>query len=903
MKCPKCQTENTTDSQFCKKCAAPLPSSDNIVVTKTIETQTEELTTGSTFANKYQIIEELGRGGMGRVYKALDTEVNEKVAIKLIKPEIAADKKTIERFRNELKFARKIRHKNVCQMFDLNKEEGYYYITMEYVAGEDLKGLIKKMGQLSAGQAISITKQICDGLEEAHKLGVVHRDLKPQNIMIDKEGDARIMDFGIARSLEGKSITGAGVMIGTPDYMSPEQVDGKETDQRSDIYSLGIILYEMVTGQTPFEGDTPFTIGVKHKSEAPKPPKELNEQIPDNLNQVMLRCLEKDKDNRYQSTGELRSELINIEKGLPITERIVPAKRPLTSKEITVKFTYKKLLIPVIIIVALIAASLFFLLRKSGPSLDPKRVVVALFENKTGDPNLDNLGYMASNRITQGLSQTDVVSVSSLQNPGALQEIAKEKDMVKLLAKETHAGKVVTGSYYLQGETLQFQAQVQEGKTGKIIAAVEPVSGPVKDPIKLIESLRKRVMGALATITDERIESFAGSDQVQYIPTYEAYKEYIEGWKDLENYEYEKAIEHLKRSMSLDPDYFLPLSMLHTAYHNNGKLAEAEAVSNKISEVRDKLNPRERLWWEYIDMWIKGDLEGQYQYARKVFEFDPNAASQYNLGLCANRINRPEEAVRVLKQVDPESPLIWFPYWSVYNGAYHMSGRYKNALKVARESRIYNPDLVSALWLEMRAYIALGKIKKVKELLQESRKLPPQSGWNDGRLMFQAGSYLRFHGHQEEASDMLDKAIKYYKNLPEKEAAARNIRLYLADGFYQRERWEEAKLLYRALREEDPENDIKSLGRLGLIASRLGDREEVERISDLLETHPWSYPRGYHTFYRARIAAVSGKKEETVRLLREAVSQGYPYSNFYNIKDFESLKDYAPYIEFMKPKG
>ena len=124
MKCPKCQTENTTDSQFCKKCAAPLPSSDNIVVTKTIETQTEELTTGSTFANKYQIIEELGRGGMGRVYKALDTEVNEKVAIKLIKPEIAADKKTIERFRNELKFARKIRHKNVCQMFDLNKEEG-----------------------------------------------------------------------------------------------------------------------------------------------------------------------------------------------------------------------------------------------------------------------------------------------------------------------------------------------------------------------------------------------------------------------------------------------------------------------------------------------------------------------------------------------------------------------------------------------------------------------------------------------------------------------------------------------------------------------------------------------------------------------------------------------------------
>ena len=334
IKCPKCNTDNPDTQKFCGECATPLPSSEDIKVsiTKTLETPKEELTSGSTFAGRYQIIEELGRGGMGRVYKATDTKIKEKVALKLIKPEIASDKNTIERFSNELKFARKIRHKNICQMFDLGEEQGAHYITMEYVSGQDLKGLIRQSGQLAIGTTISIAKQVCEGLAEAHRLGVVHRDLKPSNIMIDKEGSARIMDFGIARSLKAKGITGTDVMIGTPKYMSPEQVEGKEADQRSDIYSLGIILYEMVTGRVPFEGDTPFTIGVKHKSEIPKDPKELNVQIPDNLSHLILKCMEKEKDNRYQSAGEARSELENIEKGIPTPVSISPKKESKAAK-------------------------------------------------------------------------------------------------------------------------------------------------------------------------------------------------------------------------------------------------------------------------------------------------------------------------------------------------------------------------------------------------------------------------------------------------------------------------------------------------------------------------------------------------------------------------------------------
>jgi len=253
IECPKCRTENPDNQKFCGECATPLTHSANISQTKTLETPISELCTGSLFAGRYQIIEELGKGGMGRVYRVLDKELNEEIALKLIKPEIASDKNTIERFKNELKLARKISQKNVGRMYELLEEKGIRFITMEYVPGGDLKKFIRRSGQMGIGKAVDIAKQICDGLAEAHSLGIVHRDLKPNNIMIDDDGNVRIMDFGIARTVKGKGLTGSGVMIGTPEYMSPEQVEARDVDQRSDIYSLGIVLYEMLTGKLPFE--------------------------------------------------------------------------------------------------------------------------------------------------------------------------------------------------------------------------------------------------------------------------------------------------------------------------------------------------------------------------------------------------------------------------------------------------------------------------------------------------------------------------------------------------------------------------------------------------------------------------------------------------------------------------
>ena len=484
--CPKCQHDNPDDTVYCGKCTTPLKPPEDLGVTETIETPKEELTTGSTFAGRYQIIEELGKGGMGKVYKVHDTKIKEKIALKLIKPEIAKDKKTIERFSNELRLARKIRHKNICQMFDLGEEQGTHFITMEFVPGQDLKGLIRQSGQLAVGTTINIAKQICDGLTEAHKLEVVHRDLKPSNIMIDKEGNVRIMDFGIARSLETKGITGAGVMIGTPEYMSPEQVEGKEVDQRSDIYSLGIILYEMVTGRVPFEGDTPFTIGMKHKGETPKNPKELNTQISDDLNNVILRCLEKDEENRFQSAGEVRSELESIEKGIPTTERIVPEKKPLTSREITVQFSLKKLLIPALVILAIAIIGLIlwqvFPSKKTVP-LDPSAkpsLAILYFENNSGDESLNNWCDALPALLITDLQQSKYVHILGgdrifgiLKKLNLIDAEKYSTSDLRRVASEGKVSHILVGNFITAGDKFIINVSLIEASTSETIDSIK----------------------------------------------------------------------------------------------------------------------------------------------------------------------------------------------------------------------------------------------------------------------------------------------------------------------------------------------------------------------------------------------------------------------------------------------
>lgn len=288
----------------------------------------------SALSQRYDILGEAGHGNMGNVYKARDRETGETVALKLIKPEIASDQGMMERFKNELLFARKITHKNVCRVYDFNRIGGIAYTSMEYVEGESLRSVLNRFGGLPLRKGIDLALQICSGLKEAHAQGIVHRDLKPENVMIDAQGKLKIMDFGIARSMEASSrLTGA--MVGTPAYMAPEQVAGKPVDYRTDIYSLGLMLYEMFTGSQTFHADTPVAVALKQMREEPVAPHDIDPTIPVFIERAILKCLEKDPARRYQSVAELESALrsqsgtgVPTAALAPVASANLPAMRP-----------------------------------------------------------------------------------------------------------------------------------------------------------------------------------------------------------------------------------------------------------------------------------------------------------------------------------------------------------------------------------------------------------------------------------------------------------------------------------------------------------------------------------------------------------------------------------------------
>jgi serine/threonine protein kinase/Tfp pilus assembly protein PilF len=647
-------------------------------------------------------------------------------------------------------------------MFDLGEVEGMHFITMEYVSGEDLKSILRMMGPMSAGKTVLIAKQVCEGLAEAHRLGVVHRDLKPQNIMIDREGNARIMDFGIARSVKVKGLTGAGVVIGTPEYMSPEQIEGQDVDNRSDIYSLGIILYEMLTGRVPFAGDTFLSIALKQKTEPPRNPRELNAQIPEDLNRMVLRCLEKDRSKRYQKVEDILAELGKIEKGIPITEKVLPSKKPSTSREITVKFRPRKLVLPAALLIVLVAAAVFglrlFSHKNAAASSGGKpSLAVLYFENNTGDPGLDHWRKALPELLVTDLSQSKYINVLSgdqmyeiLTQMNQVEARTYSAKTLKDVAARGGVNHLLLGGLTKAGDSFRLDYRLKSYGPGETVGSGSVAGQGLASFYSMVDSLTRKVKEDLKLTRAE----IAGDIDVELgkitTSSPEAFALYVEGREYHIKNDFAKSIEVMKKAVALDPEFAMAYRSMAMSYGNSFLAAERDRCLDKALSLRDRVSEKERLLLEsdYYEKSERTALKAIDALDRLLKVYPDDSFSRIKLAFIYSKYDWHEKAIEQGQMAIRSGGKSYFPY-SYTARSYEALGLREKA-KAVIDSYFRDVGESASLRLDLADYfIYTGRYPEALAEIDRALSLSPraaQTAYLRGIIFVYQGDLARAAG-------------------------------------------------------------------------------------------------------------------------------------------------------------
>ncbi|MFC1629577.1 serine/threonine protein kinase, partial [Gemmatimonadota bacterium] len=574
--------------------------------------------------DRYEIIEKLGEGGMGAVWKATDTTLGRSVALKTLSPHLADSADARERFLREAQAASALNHPNITTVHDLLETADRTFICMECIDGTTLRDRVRS-GPIPVVEAIDIISQVADALASAHEQGVLHRDIKGANIMVDKKGRAKLMDFGLAHLEERTQLTKTGTTMGTVSYSSPEQLTGGVYDARSEIWSLGVVLHELLSGTLPFQGNSEGEIiQAVLNNEAPLL-STLSSYIPSGPEAIVFQMLQKNPDDRYQSVSDLQRDLITLAEALKQgsqPERLSALSRLARSR---LRRQVRRIGSGVIGLAAVVVLVVVL----KGPDLDYRQALIVEFNNLTNQPQLASSGRVFMDVLSQDLYRADLLDHppqsllrSNLERYSGDEEIGVEIifEDVELFAREDRLGLVILGSIIELNSQVSIHATLYDVRNGRVFDQIEPVDLNINDPEACLPELCSRVRVKLAKIHNPFFTYDSYGESSLSTGSFRAYQLFSDGVRAMNTGRYDNAIEHLSAAYHQDTTFVLPLIFMITAYTNQGRCIEASEWMEVIAPHQESFTDFEQRLYAHRVALTARDHENSFPAAVRLAE-------------------------------------------------------------------------------------------------------------------------------------------------------------------------------------------------------------------------------------------------------------------------------------------